>query len=65
MEIDINCCGILKIKITWNTNEYKKNEIFKVNYKFLNACSNETWNNFVKIYNNKKIKFIYNISIIN
>ena len=49
--IDIKNGGILKIKIACDTKDYKKDEIFNVNYKLLNSCSNEVWDNLVKQYN--------------
>ena len=44
--------GILKVKIACVTDEYKKDEILKVNYKFLNLINENAWENIVQDYNN-------------
>ena len=45
--------GILKVKIACDTDEYKKDEILKVKYKFLNLINEKAWENIVQDYNNK------------
>ena len=44
--------GILKVKIAYDTDEYKKDEILKVNYKFLNLVNEKAWENIIQDYNN-------------
>lgn len=50
--LDVMSGGILKVKIAYDTDEYKKDEILKVNYKFLNLVNEKAWENIIQDYNN-------------
>lgn len=51
--LDIKSGGNIKIKITCDTEEYKKDEIWTVNYKLLYEWSELSWEEIINKLNKK------------